>query len=123
MSRGKPTSAARSKKAVEAVLNDVVRKFETAHARRAGSILFRMIGDGGGEFYLHSTSAGCELSREPRGGPPHVEVIGDVDRILAILDGRREGRLQFFAGGIRVRGDLYYLSEIAHEMGFIKEPF
>lgn len=35
----------------------------------------------------------------------------------------KEGRLQFYAGGIRVRGDLKYLSEIAHEMGFIKEPF
>ena len=61
--------------------------------------------------------------RARRAGPPIIEVIGDADRIRRILDGSKDGRLQFFAGGIRVRGDLKYLSELSHEMGFIKEPF
>jgi hypothetical protein len=50
-------------------------------------------------------------------------VIGTADRIRPILDGSKDGRLQFYLGGIRVRGDLQYLSEIAHELGFIKERF
>ncbi len=123
MPKEKPTPAATQKKLIEAVLSDVGRKFEGARTRRAGSILLRMTGDGGGDFFLNSTSTSCNVSREPMDGPPHVEVIGDVDSLRAILEKRREGRLQFYAGGIRVRGDLHYLSEIAHEMGFIKEPF
>ena len=63
------------------------------------------------------------MSRESTAGAPHVEVIGDANRIRAILEGRKEGRLQFYAGGIRVRGDLQYLSDLAYEMGLIKEPF
>src|SRR5690348_2052198 len=120
MSEEKTTSAGTSKKSIEAALSDVIRKFEQGRTRRSGSILLRLVGEGGGDFYVHSTGAGCQLSREPLGGPPLFEVIGDAARIRAILDGRREGRLQFYAGGIRVRGDLHYLSELAHEMGFIK---
>ena len=82
-----------------------------------------MTGANGGDFYLHSTSTGCSVSREAAAGPPIIEVIGDADRIRRILDGSKDGRLQFYAGGIRVRGDLKYLSELSHEMGFIKDPF
>jgi hypothetical protein len=49
--------------------------------------------------------------------------MGDADRIGAILDGSKEGRLQFYAGGICVRGDLHYLSELAYELGLVKERF
>lgn len=122
MSEKKQKSETTHKK-LEAVVGDVVRAFERARTRRTGSILLRMIGEDGGDFYVHSTRAGCQLSREPMAGPPQVEVIGDADSLRAVLEKRREGRLQFYSGGIRVRGDLHYLSEIAHEMGFIKEPF
>lgn len=113
----------KSVKSLDAVLSDHVSRFEAARTLRAGSILLRLIGEGGGDYFVHSTSTGCHASREPGAGPPHFEVTGDARRVRSILDGSREGRLQFFAGGIRVRGDLHYLSELAYEMGFIKEPF
>lgn len=107
---------------VDAALKEFSVRFERAQTRRPGSILLRLTGKNGGEFYLHSTATGCLVSREPGKVSPHVEVSGPADRILAILSGRKEGRLQFNAGGIRVRGDLDYLSALAHEMGLIKEP-
>jgi hypothetical protein len=108
---------------VETIVRKFSAGFERARTRRVGSILLRLSGENGGDFYLHSTSAGCSVSHEAAAEPPHVEVIGDADRICAILLGEKEGRLQFYAGGIRVRGDLQYLSELAHEMGLISEPF
>jgi hypothetical protein len=117
-----PSKSAATKPA-KGLLADIAQKFEQARSRRAGAILVRIVGEDGGDFYLHSTSSGCQLSQESRGAPPLVEVIGTADRIRPILDGSKDGRLQFYLGGIRVRGDLQYLSEIAHELGFIKERF
>ena len=110
-------------KSVKAAVYKFSAGLEKARSRRVGSILLRLTGDNGGDFYLHATSNSCSVSREPAMGTPHVEVIGSADRISAILNGTKEGRLQFYAGGIRVRGDLQYLSELAYELGFIKEPF
>jgi hypothetical protein len=116
-------SRAASTKSVEASLARLSTSVDRARTRRAGSILLRLSGENGGDFYVHTTNAGSTLSREPAAGSPHIEVIGDANRIRAILDGTKEGRAQFFAGGIRVRGDLQYLSDLAYELGFIKEPF
>jgi hypothetical protein len=54
--------------------------------------------------------------------PPLLEVIGDPRRIGAIVRGTKDARMQFFAGGIRVRGDMHYLSEIGMRLGFLKKP-
>ena len=107
----------------EAALKEFAAKFEQAQTRRPGSILLRLTGEGGGEFYVHSTETGCRVSREASESLPHVEVSGPARRILAIVSGQKEWRSQFYAGGIRVRGDLDYLSALAHEMGLIKERF
>jgi len=123
MSKKKPQSGAAPAESFAAALNDFASKFDRARTRRAGSILLRLTGENGGDFYLQSSSTGCCISRESTAGTPHIEVIGDANRIRAILEGRKEGRLQFYAGGIRVRGDLQYLSDLAYEMGLIKEPF
>jgi len=123
MSKKKPESGYAPGESLAAALNTFAAKFDGARTRRAGSILLRLTGESGGDFYLHSTSTGCSMSRESANATPHFEVIGDAKRIAAILEGRKEGRLQFYAGGIRVRGDLQYLSDVAYEMGLIKEPF
>lgn len=119
----KAKSGSVARESVEAAVSKFSANFERARTRRIGSILLRLTGENGGAFYLHSTSTGCSVSREATAESPQVEVIGNADRIRAILDGSKEGRLQFYAGGIRVRGDMRYLSELAHEMGFIKERF
>ena len=43
-------------------------------------------------------------------------------RINAILAGTKDARKEFLAGGFRVRGDLRYLSNVALELGILKEP-
>jgi hypothetical protein len=124
---GEMAEAARSKslsrESVEAIVRKFSADFERARTRRVGSILLRLSGENGGDFYLHSTDAGCSVSYEATATPPQVEVIGNADRICAILQKDKDGRLQFYAGGMRVRGDLEYLSERAHEMGHIRESF
>ena len=112
-----------NRESVELIVRKFSSDFEKAQTRRVGSILLRLSGENGGNFYLHSTNSGCSVLHEAAEAPPHVEVIGDADRICAILRGDKEGRLQFYAGGMRVRGDLQYLSELAHEMGFIRKTF
>ncbi len=112
-----------TERSFDAVLSDFVREFAKARTRRPGSILVRLSDKDEGDYYLHSTGTSCELSREPAGEPPQVEVIGKADDIHAILEKQKEGRQQYYAGGMLVRGDLRYLSAIAHEMGLIKEPF
>lgn len=49
-------------------------------------------------------------------------MTGDPRRIAAIMRGKKDARLQFFAGGIRVRGDIAYLSQIGMKLGFIDRP-
>jgi putative sterol carrier protein len=111
----KPTS-------VQATLEVVAKRAAKARARRSGSILLRLTGEGGGDHYVHLTGRGARVSNEASSQPPDFEVIGDARRIQSILEGKKEGRAQFFAGGIRVRGDLTYLGELAYELGLIKEP-
>ena len=108
---------------VRSLLADVSRKFERAKAKRVGSILLRLTGEGGGDYYVHATDAGCHVSMDPGSAPHDFEVSGDARRICAILDGSKEGRAQYYEGGMLVRGDLQYLSELAHELGFIAERF
>lgn len=112
-----------SSKPVGQVLEDAMSRFEGARSRCHGTILLRLLGEGGGEFHLHSDSNGCGLSRQAGQDQPLVEIIGDAAKVRAVLDGSREGLAQFYRGGIRVRGDLRYLSGLAHELGFIRQPF
>ena len=54
--------------------------------------------------------------------PSFIEVMGDANTVRAILDGETDTREQFLAGGLRVWGDLRYLSDLALELGVLKEP-
>jgi predicted lipid carrier protein YhbT len=51
-----------------------------------------------------------------------IEVIGDPARLTSIIEGKKDARMQFFAGGIRVRGDMPYLSEIGLRLRFLDRP-
>ena len=55
-------------------LSKFCANFERAGTRRIGSILLRLTGEKGGDFYFHSTSTGCSVSREAAGSPI-IEVI------------------------------------------------
>ena len=78
----------------------------------------------GGQATLRCARGRVELMDEPAPieTEPLLEVVGDRKRIQAIVEGKKDPRLQFLAGGLRVRGDLRYFSDLALELGIISEP-
>ena len=70
MAKKKPESGSAPAESFDAALNTFVTKFDRARTRRAGSILLRLTGENSGDFYLHSASTGCSMSRERR--PAHL---------------------------------------------------
>ncbi len=121
-----PRSRTRSpkprKNKVEGYLRDFAQRLGETKAARKGSIALRLTGAGGGEYFLDCSKGSVRLAKGMPRTAPLIEVMGDAKRIQAILAGKKEGRTQFLAGGIRVRGDLRYLSDVALELGIIKEP-
>jgi hypothetical protein len=93
---------------------------------KPGDIVFRLSGPGGGSSYRVECGEGqvrvAETTVTGADTTPLIEVIGDARSIQAVLAGEKDARMQFLAGGFRVRGDLRYLSDIALELGLIKEP-
>jgi predicted lipid carrier protein YhbT len=109
---------------MHAALTKTAKNLSHAETLREGSIVFRLIGEGGGDFCLDCTAKKAKLTKglPRRAELPLVEVFGDARRIRAILEGRKDARAQFLAGGLRIRGDLNYLSDLAVESGILKEP-
>lgn len=94
-------------------------------AVRPGDIVFRLAGEGGGSFVVECGEQGVRVAETAAAGAdraPVIEVIGEARIVEAILTGQKDAREQFLTGRFRVRGDLRYLSEIALELGYIKEP-
>ena len=112
-------SAAALQKAVESVAT----KLHRDRRLRPGAIVFRAADGEAPVFTLRSSDTSFEVQTAAAVDPsPLIEVIGDLRRIGAIVRGEKDGRLQFFAGGIRVRGDIQYLSELGMQLGFLKKP-
>lgn len=106
-------------------LGRVSERLAKSKAMKPGDIVFRLAGQAGGNFVVECSEKGVRVGESPAAGAdrtPLVEVIGDANRIHAILAGEKDAREQFLAGGFRVRGDLRYLSDVALELGIIKEP-
>ena len=92
-------------------------------AALAGDIVLRLSGKGGGTYRVPTGSKHVEVSETVEvPAQPLIEVIGDAEAVQAVLDRKVNAREQFLAGGIRVRGDLRYLSDVALEMGLLKHP-
>lgn len=89
---------------------------------RDGVVRFRF--SDGGDAVIRCSRGKAELSDELGAieGEPLIEVMGDRKRIQAIIDGKKDARLQFLGGGLRVRGDLRYFSDVAMELGILREP-
>jgi hypothetical protein len=88
---------------------------------RPGAIVFRDPGDERATFALRATDRRAELVDGPD-ADPLLEISGDPRRLRAILEGRKDAREQFYVGGISVRGDMRYLSELGLALGFLKSP-
>jgi len=89
-----------------------------------GTIVLHSGSEAGG-FVLRSSDGGVELRPLEPGDDresARIEVICDPQRLASIIAGKKDARMQFFAGGIRVRGDMAYLSEIGMRLGFLDRP-
>ena len=115
-------SRTKTVKTVKTVLEGVGKKISKSGRLRAGTIVFRLSGDSGGDFCLSCTAGSAELIEGAAKGPHTIEVMGPASRIRAILERKKDARKQFLAGGIRIRGDIRYLSDLAMELGIIDEP-
>lgn len=113
----------RAQAGTKASLDAFANRLGQTKALRHGAIVLRMTGPGGGEFRLDCTSEGARLFKGfTKPETALIEVTGDAQSLRAIFEGKKNARAEFHKGGIRVRGDLRYLSDLALELGIIRRP-
>lgn len=104
------------------MLRSLADQLEKAKSVREGTIAFHFT-DGTsaalqcapGEVKVVEIAAIAETS-------PVIEIIGDRKKIQDVAEGKKDARRQYVAGGLRVRGDLRYFSDVALELGILTEP-
>lgn len=123
----KPSKAvtARNVEELKQAVLTAADKLQGDRLLRDGSIVLRTDSDAAGGLILRAGPLGFEAVPHAGiedGAPPLLEVIGDPRRLAALVRGEKDGRKQFLAGGIRVRGDMSYLSELGMQLGFLDKP-
>jgi hypothetical protein len=104
-------------------LDELAPRVAAAKNTRVGEIVLRLSGKGGATYRVSTGRGRADVSETADvSGQPLLEVIGDAEAVMAVLDGKKDAREQFLAGGIRVRGDLQLLSDLAVELGLMKHP-
>jgi hypothetical protein len=116
--------ASEARKNFRDALGRLSERLAKAKSMKPGHIVFRLEGTEAGIYTVQCGYGKVQVmdSAAEVDTAPLIEVIGDGQRVRAILDGEKDATEQFFAGGFRVRGDLPYLSDIALELGLIKQP-
>jgi putative sterol carrier protein len=97
------------------------RKLTELTQRKSGSVLVRLT-DSGEEYAIEMIGGQARLTREAPATSPLVEVSGSSTVLKAIIDGEKEARRAYIAGGIRVQGDLPYLENLLRELGLLECP-
>jgi hypothetical protein len=117
-------SASSEGQPVEAALERLASRLGEAASIVPGAIVFRLTGTQGGSYRVEHDERGTRLDTSDQldAAAPLIEVMGDAATLRAILEGERDAREQFLEGGLRVRGDLRYLSNLAMELGLLKAP-
>jgi hypothetical protein len=111
----------RPKATSRAFLTPFAERLSKARALREGTITLHFTD--GSSAHIECSRAGVQVAEGVAGErTPLLEVMGDAERIQAILEGRKDAVKQFFAGGLRVRGDLGYLSDLGMELGILRRP-
>lgn len=118
MAKNKPDSS------LDRSLERLAERLRSGGRTRRGDIVFVVTGGRAGQYTLECAPGAVSVSATAGRGDrtPLIEVIGDAETLQAVLDGERDAREQFFQGGLRVRGDLRYLSDVAMELGILKAP-
>jgi len=110
-----------SQSPVEVALAKLARRMLSSRIVKKSSIVIHATGAGGGDYYLACSPGAVKLTKTAA-LPATVEVTVTAKQLPQVLAGERDPRKLFFAGGLRVRGDLRYLSDLAMELGILKEP-
>lgn len=98
------------------------KRLDGLRALRDGEIVFHLPSEEGGDMRVHSEGGRVAVRDEAQTTPRLLEVWGEPDRLAAIIEGAKDARQEFLAGGLRVRGDLRLLSDIGLELGILKRP-
>lgn len=124
MARKKSQNSAGKTPGVEPLLEQVAGKLANCRALKKGVIVVRASGVGGGDYLLDCAERRARLVKGPSGTetPPAIEIIGEARHIRGVLTGQKDPLKHFLAGGFRVRGDLRYFSDLALELGLLKDP-
>ena len=124
MAKRKSTSA-KGPGSVKDSLARVAKQVADSSATRRGQIVFHLSGRDGADYCLDCTPGKVTVSEEASGrieGTPLIEITGDASLVREILEGKKDALKQFAAGGLRIRGDLHYFSDLALELGIIDTP-
>jgi hypothetical protein len=109
----------------EQMVGALAQRLEASANVRSGDIVLHLSGAGGGEFCLTCRPGSAVVSPAGRGPgerKPLIEVWGDANVIRSVVDGDKDAVKQFMVGGIRIRGDLRYFSDLALELGILDAP-
>jgi SCP-2 sterol transfer family len=119
-----PAAKTNDRATAKDMLGGLAERLEASANLRTGDIVFHLSGVGGGEFRLTSRAGKTSVSsrREPEDRKPLIEIWGDANVIRSIISREKNAVKQFMVGGIRIRGDLRYFSDLALELGILEAP-
>ena len=105
-------------------LRNLRKRLVNSNSLRKGNLVFRLKGQGGGDFCIRCSGKTVRLHRSlPKTkDPPLIEMIGQADSIKRILDGASNPMVSFRRGNFRIRGDIKYISELAMVLGLLRRP-
>ncbi|MFE7630129.1 hypothetical protein [Kocuria sp. NPDC057446] len=103
------------------VLVGLAERLAGCASLRPGSIGVVMLGEDGGDYQVECQAGSARIATA---GTPRVhqfEILGRPDKVRALLSGEHDAVTLFLSGGIRLRGDLRYVSDLARELGIIEK--
>lgn len=104
-------------------LRSCFERLRSTGCNPSGTVIFRSKSGAAADFSVRMMDDGVDVNageESPNGAV--LEIVGDPDRICAVLTGEQDAREQFYRGGIQVRGDLGYLSRAGVQLGWFDHP-
>jgi hypothetical protein len=113
---------AAARTATEKALDGLAERLAGCKSLRSGSVAFVLPGEKGGDYRLDCQPGSVRVEKGVTQRTHQVEVIGTAANIRSLVSGEHDARKLFLTGGFRLRGDLRYASDVAVELGIIKDP-
>src|SRR5438046_10668264 len=98
-SKRRSAASPKSSTSAEAVFGGVGKKLANHKVLNRGLLAFRLTGAGGGDYVVECSQGGRIEKEYSSIRQPTVELIGDAERIQAIVGGKKEARNTLLAVG------------------------